>query len=188
MTRSIFAALFLLLIGIPPSLAASQGFVVASCPGTLGVNAYTAGQFGNITLDVNGLQCIAGAITTTPAAPAAGTAGAGYPPGATPVAFTATGTSGAVTATLPAASGKNTYICGYNVSAAGTGLITPITITGVLGGTQTVQGLTAGAAPIFPPPYTPCLPSSALNQAISVSTTADATATAVNVNVWGYTQ
>jgi hypothetical protein len=64
MKRILLAAL-LSLIALP-ALAASQGFVVSSCPGTLGVNAYTAGQYGNITVDVNGLQCVAGSITITP--------------------------------------------------------------------------------------------------------------------------
>ena len=59
MKRLIGAAILLGLSSLP-SMAASEGFVVASCPGSLGVNAYTAGQYGAITVDVNGIQCTSG--------------------------------------------------------------------------------------------------------------------------------
>jgi hypothetical protein len=36
--------------------------------------------------------------------------------------------------------------------------------------------------------FSPCIPASAQNAAITVSTTADGTVTAVNVNSWGYQQ
>lgn len=36
--------------------------------------------------------------------------------------------------------------------------------------------------------FSPCIPASAQNEAITVTTTADGTATAVNVNSWGYQQ
>jgi H+/gluconate symporter-like permease len=34
--------------------------------------------------------------------------------------------------------------------------------------------------------FTPCVPASAINTAITVTTTANGTATAVDVNAWGY--
>ena len=56
------AAVFLML-GLSPGMAASEGFVVATCPASLGGNAYTAGQYGAVSVDINGNQC------TTQAAP-----------------------------------------------------------------------------------------------------------------------
>jgi hypothetical protein len=100
----------------------------------------------------------------------------------------ATGTTGAVTATIPAVAGVTNYICGFDVSAAGgTATVSPITVTGLLGGTFTYQGILSGGLP-FQHPFYPCQPASAANTAISVVTTADATATAVDVNVWGFKQ
>jgi hypothetical protein len=197
MIRSICAALFLLLIGISPSFGASQGFVVASCPGTLGVNAYTAGQFGNITVDLNGNSCVVGNITTTPSTPAAGTVGAGYPPGATPVNASATGTTAGTTATLPAAAGKFTYICGFHVeTGTATAAVTiNVTVTGLTGGTFTssanapVTATTATAGPIISQVFTPCIPSSAVNTGLAVAAgSLGAGGVNQNVNAWGFQQ
>lgn len=102
-----------------------------------------------------------------------------------PVTAVGTGSTGAVTATLAAANGKTTFICGFDVSAAGSATISPITVTGLLGGTFTYQGISAGGAP-FMVRFAPCLPASAVDQAIAVVTTADGTATATDVNAFGY--
>jgi hypothetical protein len=99
----------------------------------------------------------------------------------------ASGSTGIVTATLPAAAGKVTFLCGVDISAAGTATLSPVTVTGLVGGTLTYQGLSAGANP-FTHPFWPCLPASAINSSISVATTADASATAVNVQAWGFQQ
>lgn len=99
----------------------------------------------------------------------------------------ATGTTGIVTATLAGTAAKTTYICGFDISAAGTATISPITIGGLLGGTFTFQGISAGVTP-FVRTYSPCIPASASNIAITVNTTADGTATAVDVQAWGYQQ
>jgi hypothetical protein len=97
----------------------------------------------------------------------------------------ATGSTGAVVGTLAAAAGKTTYLCDFDISSAGTGSVGPITIAGLLGGSKVYQ-LTA------PTPLTksfnPCLPASAVNTAITITTTADASATAVDVNSSGYRQ
>jgi hypothetical protein len=58
MKRIILAATFLLL-SVSASFAASEGFVVASCPSTL-TSPWTAGQYGAITVDINGNQCTSG--------------------------------------------------------------------------------------------------------------------------------
>lgn len=104
---------------------------------------------------------------------------------ATPKAGIGSGTTGAVTASLTASPTLTNYLCSFSVSAAGTGSDSPITVTGVLGGTLTYQVVAAGGAP-FVRSFTPCLPASAVNTAIVISTTADASATAVNVDVQGF--
>lgn len=107
--------------------------------------------------------------------------------GVTPVSVSAAGTTAIVTATLPAVPGKTNYICGLQVSAAGgTATVSPITVVGLLGGTMTYQGIIAGGAPFTPPGFSACIAASASNTAITVNTTANGTATAVNVSAWGY--
>lgn len=108
----------------------------------------------------------------------------------TSITGNATGTTGAVVGTLAAsATGKTTYICGFDVSAiGGAATVGPIVVAGLLGSSMTYQfastatGVTLGRA------YSPCIPASAFNTAITVTTTADGTASAVDVNSWGYQQ
>jgi len=111
-------------------------------------------------------------------------------PGATTV-NNASGTTGIVTATMAAVPGKTNYICGIEVDAVGsaTGSVSPMTLTGVLGGTITYQGFQALVAPgaTFIRNYNPCLAASAVNTAISLATTADATGTGITVILWGFT-
>ena len=104
----------------------------------------------------------------------------------------AVGTTGAVVGTLAAATGKTTFICGFNVQAiGGTATVGPVTIDGLVGRSQVYQtdvnsatvGKTVAAAT-----FNPCIPASATNTAITVTTTANGTATAVDVNSWGYQQ
>jgi hypothetical protein len=97
-----------------------------------------------------------------------------------------TGTTGAVVGTLAAAAGKTTYICGFSIDAVGTGAIGPITVAGLLGGSMIFQ-LTAAAGGAFrDKTFSPCIPAIAVNTAITVTTTADGSASAVDVNSWGY--
>lgn len=102
----------------------------------------------------------------------------------------ATGTTGAVAATIAAVSGRLNYLCGYHISALGTaGAVGPITITGLAGGTITIQSPVLAAGVLFDlsRTITPCQPGSGTNTAIVATTTADATATAVDVDLQGYT-
>ena len=79
----------------------------------------------------------------------------GAPYGAIQVSSAATGTTGAVTANIPSPGGVAfPYLCGFNVSATGTGS---------------------------------CLASNGATN-IVVTTTADASASAVDLNLWGYRQ
>ncbi len=101
---------------------------------------------------------------------------------AVPVTASATGTTGAVTATLPATAGKTTYLCSVQIGEAGTGTATATatnTITGTLNYVVAAPGN-------FTVTYSPCVPASAANTTIPVATAANASATAVAVTATGY--
>lgn len=107
----------------------------------------------------------------------------------TSISGNAAGTTGAVVGTLAAAASKVTYICGFNVSAiGGTAAVGPITVAGLVGSSQVYQASATAAGVTLQQNFTPCIPASAPNTAITTTTTADGTATAVNVNSWGYQQ
>src|SRR6185312_7401057 len=56
--------------------------------------------------------------------------------GATPVSISATGTTAATAATLPAAAGKTTFLCGFSIRANATAAATgDATVVGLKGGT-----------------------------------------------------
>lgn len=108
---------------------------------------------------------------------------------ATPITGNATGTTGAVVGTLAGTSGKTTYICGFNVSSVGgTAPSSPITVAGLVGSSQVYQTPinATGGQILVAQNFNPCIPASAANTAITVTTTAAAGATAVDVNSWGY--
>jgi hypothetical protein len=117
-----------------------------------------------------------------------GNSDATTPPGATALAGNASGSTGAVVGTLAAAASVTTYICGFNVSAiGGTAPVGPIVVAGLIGSSQTYQGSASAAGGIVASQtFFPCIPASAANTAITITTTADGTATAVNVNAWGF--
>ena len=134
------------------------------------------------------------AFTAAQGAPGAATlpwpvASSAYPASATPITGNATGTTGAVVGTLAAAPAKITYICGFDVSAiGGTAAVGPITIAGPVGGSLVYQMSATAAGLTLSRTFMPCIPASAVNTAITVTTTADGTATGVDVNSWGYQQ
>jgi hypothetical protein len=114
------------------------------------------------------------------------------PAGTSIISGNASGTTGAVVGTLAAAANKITYICGFNVSAVNiTGATAQtVTIAGIVGASQVYQfsaPLTTPANPIGQT-FTPCIPSSAVNTAITITTSADANGSAVDVNSWGFQQ
>jgi len=99
------------------------------------------------------------------------------------------GTTGAVVGTLAGVASKTTYMCGFDVSAVGgTAAVGPVVVAGLVGGSFTYQLFSSASGVIFSRTFTPCVPASAVNTAITVTTTADGTATAVNVNAFGYQQ
>lgn len=111
-------------------------------------------------------------------------------PAGTIITGNASGTTAAVVGTLAAAAGRFTYICGFNVQAiGGVATVGPITIAGLVGSSQVYQtdvnSATVGKT-VASDNFWPCIPASAVNTAITTTTTANGTATAVNVNSWGF--
>jgi len=112
-----------------------------------------------------------------------------YSAGSTALTGNATGTTGAVVGTLTAAATKTAYICGFTVSAiGGTAAVGPITVAGLIGSSMVFQISSSAAGVNFSQTFSPCIPASAVNTNITITTTADGTATAVDVNSWGYRQ
>lgn len=110
-----------------------------------------------------------------------------YPSGAIPITGNATGTTGAVVGTLAAASGKTTYICGLNVSATGgTAAIGPITVANTITGSLVFELNSSVSGTNISENFNPCIPANAADTAITTTTTADGTASAVAVNSWGF--
>jgi hypothetical protein len=119
--------------------------------------------------------------TTGTAAPCQNTAAV------TQIQGNGTGTTGSVVGTLAGVASKTTYLCDFDVSAiGGTATVGPIVVAGLLGGSKTYQLASATAGTTMSKVFNPCLPASAANTAITITTTADGTATAVDVNSSGY--
>ncbi len=111
----------------------------------------------------------------------------GYPPGSAAITGNATGSTGAVVGTLAAAAGKTTYICGFSVSAfGGTAAVGPITIAGTITSSLVYQLASTASGNLLTQGFSPCIPASAVNTGITITTTADGSATAVDVNSWGF--
>ena len=117
-------------------------------------------------------------VSTTSTPPVAGPSPAGYPAGATPVQASATAANAPITATLPAAVGKRTYVTGIQVTGGGATAATIVaaSITGLLGG-QINYSIGVSAVPLATNTplivqFNPPLLASALNSAIALSTAA----------------
>lgn len=134
--------------------------------------------------------------TTNAVALTAGTATVGtvgqlpYPVGATPITASATGTTGATTATLAGTSGKTTYICGYSIRAnatANTNVTNTITgvVTATLSSIMWVPANTAGLG-VDEQIFSPCIPASATNTGIAIVSGAPGTGGLVSAKGWGY--
>ena len=177
---------FLLAVGLA-SPALAQGvpgtaIVVNSCgtpPAT-----YTAGQNQPVLQDVNGRQC--GTLGPNSTVTLAGQ----YPFGAVPITASATGTTGATTATLAAGTTTTTYICGLSIRANATGAATGnATVTGTKTGTLNFTQFTAPLASglgTVEEQFAPCVPASAVNTAIAVVSAAPGTGGVISVSAWGY--
>jgi hypothetical protein len=98
------------------------------------------------------------------------------------------GSTGAVTATLTSSTGHLAYLCSFDISAlGGTATVGPVTVTG-LAQTLTYQLAATASGNVFVRSFKPCLPASATGTNIVITTTADGSASAVDVNAAGFLQ
>lgn len=121
-----------------------------------------------------------------------------YPPGAIPITGSATGTTGAIAASIPALANKTAFLCGFyytgtNATAANTA--TSVTVTGLVGGTMTFGFPTLALGAAIPntipvdEEFVPCIPSTSVNTAIVVNGPAlGAGATLSTATAWGFYQ
>jgi hypothetical protein len=99
-----------------------------------------------------------------------------YPVGATPVTASSGNVAAAIaTATLPAVSGKTTYVSGFEITNAGATAASNViaTLAGIISGTSSyivsvVAGATLGNRPLIVQ-FSPAIPASAVNTAITLS-------------------
>ena len=165
MRRILFLAIFLLTL-LPREATAQQSVTLFCLTGTLG-------------------QAVACGTTSSPVVVSLNS----LPVGATAITGNATGTTGAVVGTLAGVAGKTTYICGFSVSAiGGTAAVGPITIANTITASLVYELASTAGGITLAQNFTPCIPASAVNTGITITTTADGTATAVAVNSWGYQQ
>jgi hypothetical protein len=115
-----------------------------------------------------------------------------FPAGAVPITASAVGTTAATAATLPGVAAKTTYVCGFNISANATAAVTGNatvvgTISGTLNFTNWAAPLASGLGTIqqF---FTPCVPASAVNTGIVITSAAPGVGGTVSVSAWGYQQ
>jgi hypothetical protein len=117
------------------------------------------------------------------------------PPGSGVQITASSGNVAAVTATatLAAATGKVTYICGFSITSAGstTAAVVSPTVTTAITGTMTftytsVAGVALANAPLVVP-FSPCIPANAPNTTIPVSMPSlGAGNTNTTVSAWGF--
>lgn len=112
-------------------------------------------------------------------------------PGASVVAVSAVGTTGVVTATMPALASQTNWICGFSIRASATAAVTgDATVTGTVNTlhfTQFVAPVASGIGTVEES-FDPCIPASAFNTAIAVNSIAAGTAGVTSVTVWGYSK
>lgn len=99
------------------------------------------------------------------------------------------GTTGATTSTLTATASSTVFICGFRVDSQATAATSAtMTIAGLLGGTMTMLQPVAASPNVasFTQDFNPCLPASAVNTNIVVTSAAAGTGGVTRVNAWGY--
>jgi hypothetical protein len=157
-----------------------------------GVEAFTVGSPGQVTVtntNANGQTTASGSSPVTLASDK-NISATPYPIGATVYTATATGTTGATTATLAGASSVTTYICGFSIRANATAAATGnATVTGVITATLNYTQWTAPLASgvgVVEQIFSPCIPASGTNQSIAVVSAAPGSGGVVSVTAWGY--
>lgn len=110
----------------------------------------------------------------------------------TPTAVTAstTGTTAATAASLGATASVTNYVCGFDITADATAITTGTavlsgTISGSLNYLYTITAVTSGTSALTIR-YAPCIPASATNTAITITSAAAGTGGNTIVNIFGY--
>lgn len=166
---------------VPVAIASNQSAVPVSAtqlPAALGQTTMAASLPVTLASNQSAVP-VSGTVTATP-------------PAFTSITSSATGTTAATVATLAGVSAKTTYICGFSISSdATTGIIGTATVAGTISGSlsylQTVPVAT-GAAGLLQQSFAPCIPASAQNTAITVTSAAAGVGGNTIVNAWGYQQ
>lgn len=172
-----------ILVNVKTATGLAAGSTTSGQTGSLVMGAvttaaptYTTAQTNYVSLDTHGGVRIGGA---------------GYPAGATPITISATGTTGATTATLATGVSVTTYICGFSIRANATAAATAnSTVTGTITGTLNYTQWTAPNASgigLTEQVFIPCVPASAVNTGIAVISAAAGTGGVVSVTAWGFT-
>jgi hypothetical protein len=114
-----------------------------------------------------------------------------YPGTASAVEVSTTGTTAATAATMPAVSGKTNYVCGFTITADATALATGTAVlsglTNSLSYLQTIAAVANGAGDLTKN-FNPCIPASATNTAIVITSAAAGVGGNTIVNIQGYVQ
>lgn len=190
---------------LPIALLAAAGITAAVAQVDFNTPSTDINARGLVAMSLNGSSQAVPASSSNPlptvqtGALPAGTATLGNVGTITPAGATArTAASGnvanaAAVATLAAAAGKTTYICGFTLTSSGSTAATVVspTVVGTITGTLTftyvsVAGATAANQTVIVP-FDPCVPANAVNTAIVVTLPAlGAGNTNATVNAWGY--
>lgn len=112
-----------------------------------------------------------------------------YPQGATPVTALGQGSTAAATATLPAATNKTTFLCGFQINANATAQVTGAGAASNLIGNNFPFLHPILAAPNigdFQRIFNPCIPATGPNTTIPVVSGTPGAGGAVDVYAWGY--
>jgi len=162
--------------------AASRSFAQTAWPSPSGAGAIS----GSVQVCLNGSGQAIPCSSATPVAVGPNP----YPVGATPITASATGTTNATAATLAGAANVTTYLCGIsiraNATAAATGNAAVTgTISGTLNFTQWTAPLASGIG-VIELDTAPCIPASAVNTSIVVTSAAPGAGGTVSVTAWGY--
>lgn len=108
----------------------------------------------------------------------------------TPITVSATGTTNATVAALPNVAGKTTFICGFSISSTATaGLTGNATVSGPTATLSFVESV--GTSPAIggaQQSFSPCIPASAANTPIMVTSVAAGTGGITTVSAWGFQQ
>jgi hypothetical protein len=114
-----------------------------------------------------------------------------YPLNAVPVTATGSGTTGISTASIPAVAGKTAYLCGFEYDATATAIgVVSVTVTNTISGSlnyfTNVPAQSTSGVGQMPRTFTPCIPATGPNTAISIAGGAPGTGGNALINMNGF--